>query len=252
MMQLPEISVLKLSIAGLVLSVEHQYQLSTWFYSDHEAVYDKYKPQFTVRASHAEVPAEYRRLNGEFSMAECESNCLYRKVCFKMLDFDAFLLHAAAVAVDGEGYVFTAPGGTGKSTHASYWLREFGERAYILNGDKPIIRHMNSGFYVCGTPWRGKEGLGNAEIVPLKAVCLLERGKENEITLADIDTAIDNFFRQVLIPNKEDQIEKQLDLLDRLMAEVPVYRLKCNMSDEAALVAYDGIKTHKISVQKGW
>jgi len=228
-----------LQIAGIPVSIDNKYPLSQWNCEGHITADS---PLFTVSATEKEVREEYDRLNGAFSLADCESNILYRKVSLGMLQYDAFLLHAAVVAVDGEGYVFTAPGGTGKSTHANYWMQEFGDRAVLINGDKPIIRLMNDKFYVCGTPWRGKERLGNADIVPLKAICLLERGAENGIAPADADTTLDKIFQQVLLPEEPESALKQLDLLDRLIGAVPIYNLKCNMSQAAARVAYNGMK----------
>lgn len=228
-----------LNIAGIAVGVDNKYPLSQWNCDEHITATS---PLFVVFATEKEVREEYNRLKGEFNLADCESNILYRKGSLSMLDYDAFLLHAAVVAVDGEGYVFTAPGGTGKSTHVNYWMLEFGNRAVLINGDKPIIRLMNDKFYVCGTPWRGKERLGNADIVPLKAICLLERGAENEIAPADADTTLDKIFQQVLLPEEPEQAMKQLDLLDRLIGTVPIYNLKCNMSQEAARVAYNGMK----------
>lgn len=228
-----------LNIAGIAVGVDNKYSLSQWNCEEHITVTS---PLFTVSASEDEVREEYYRLKGAFSLADCESNILYRKVSLGMLDYDAFLLHAAVVAVDGEGYVFTAPGGTGKSTHANYWMQEFGNRAVMVNGDKPIIRLINDKFYVCGTPWRGKERLGNADVVPLKVICLLERGAENEIAPADADMTLDKIFQQVLLSEEPESTLKQLDLLDRLIGTVPIYQLKCNLSREAAKVAYNGMK----------
>ncbi|MCC8081412.1 MAG: hypothetical protein LIO80_05335 [Lachnospiraceae bacterium] len=228
-----------LNIAEISVGVDNRYPLSQWSCEEHISAAS---PHFVVFATEKEIREECNRLKGAFSLADCESNCLYRKVSLGMLRYDAFLLHAAVVAVDGEGYVFTAPGGTGKSTHANYWMQEFGNRAVMVNGDKPIIRLINDKFYVCGTPWRGKERLGNADTVPLKAICLLERGAKNEIAPADADTTLDKIFQQVLLPEEPESALKQLDLLDRLIGTVPIYRLKCNLSQEAAKVAYNGMK----------
>ncbi len=228
----------RLNIAGVTVAVEHRYGLPAWCLSGHET---NAAAQFSVSASEAELRQEYDRLEGRFDLASCECNCLYRKASLGMLDYDGFLLHAAVVAVDGEGYVFTAPGGTGKSTHAGFWMREFGSRAVLLNGDKPVLRRLGGRFFVCGTPWRGKERLGNGDMVPLRAVCLLERGKENAIAPADIDTVIDRIFCQVLLPETPEQVIRQLELLDQLVAEVPVYRLRCNLDPAAARVAYRGM-----------
>ena len=47
----------------------------------------------------------------------------------KLLYFKGMLLHASAVVVDGEAYLFTAPSGTGKSTHTGLWLEYFKDKA---------------------------------------------------------------------------------------------------------------------------
>ncbi|MCC8076283.1 MAG: hypothetical protein LIO95_10170 [Clostridiales bacterium] len=227
-----------LSIAGVPVGVEHRSPLDSWNCAGHET---GAAPCYTVSAGEDEVQAEWERLNRRFPLGACEGNCLYRKVCLGMLDYGGFLLHAAAVAVDGAGYVFTAPGGTGKSTHAGFWMAEFGPRAVMVNGDKPILRQMDGRFFVCGSPWRGKERLGNGDMVPLRAVCLLERGAVNEVSPTDIDTVLDKIFRQVLMPETPKQVILQLDLLDCLIRQVPVYRLRCNLSKDAAITAYRGI-----------
>lgn len=228
----------RLNIAGVTVAVEYRYDLPAWCLDGHET---DAAPQFAVSVTGNELRQEYDRLEGRFDLASCECNCLYRKASLGMLDYDGFLLHAAAVAVDGAGYVFTAPGGTGKSTHAGFWMREFGSRAVMVNGDKPILRQLEGRFYVCGTPWRGKERLGSAVMAPLRGVCLLERGRENAIAPADIDTVLDRIFCQVLLPETPVQAVRQLELLDKLVGEIPVYRLRCTLDPEAALAAYRGM-----------
>ena len=49
--------------------------------------------------------------------------------------------------VDDYAYVFSADSGTGKSTHTQLWLEHFGDRAYILNDDKPAIRLIDGKVY---------------------------------------------------------------------------------------------------------
>lgn len=59
-----------------------------------------------------------------YSRGYLESLAVYRKISEAVLDYDAFLFHCSAVAVDGEAYLFTAPSGTGKSTHTCYQNRQ--------------------------------------------------------------------------------------------------------------------------------
>ena len=71
-----------------------------------------------------------------------------------LLRHDGFQLHASAIILEGKAYLFSAPSGTGKSTHASKWLRLFGAR--YLNDDKPALRLIDGVWYACGTPWSGR------------------------------------------------------------------------------------------------
>ena len=113
------------------------------------------RPAFTVRASEREIRAEQGGRTGP-SRGYCESLCLYRQICRRLPFYDAFLMHASVVAVDGEAYAFAAPSGTGKTTHTRLWLQQFGSRAQVVNGDKPVFRFVGGALYACGTPWRGK------------------------------------------------------------------------------------------------
>lgn len=229
---------MRLEIAGIPVGINNKYNFSDWNFCGYET---ERLPLLEVSATEREIDKEYNRITPEFDIVQAERNILYQKICFGMLDYDGFLIHAAVVAVDGEAYAFTAPSGTGKSTHVGYWMQVFGSRAQIVNGDKPIIRRIDGCFYACGTPWRGKEHQGAAINVPLKALCLLERGEENVIVRATDADVIDKLFFQIPIPWEAHQVEKQIDLLNQLMKEVPIFKLSCNMSQEAAVVAYNGI-----------
>lgn len=92
-----------------------------------------------------------------------------------------FCFTCSAVALDGQAYLFTAPSGTGKSTHTRLWREVFGERAVMVNDDKPLIQVREDAIYVCGTPWNGKHNLDSNQKVPIKGICLLERGTVNHI-----------------------------------------------------------------------
>ena len=98
-----------------------------------------------------------------------------------LIDFDGILLHSSCVAVDGVAYAFSADSGTGKSTHTQLWLKHFGDRAHIVNDDKPAIRFIDGKVYACGTPWSGKYDYSTPEILPLGGICFLERSKTNQI-----------------------------------------------------------------------
>ena len=97
----------------------------------------------------------------------------------QLLKFRGILLHSSCVVVDGAAYAFSADSGTGKSTHTALWLKHFGNRAYMLNDDKPAIRLVGDRVYACGTPWSGKYDYSTPGMVPLAGICFLERAEEN-------------------------------------------------------------------------
>ena len=66
-----------------------------------------------------------------------ESLALHRLLAERLPDYDVLLMHGSALSMDGIGYLFTAPSGTGKSTHAALWRQVFGERVQMLNDDSP-------------------------------------------------------------------------------------------------------------------
>lgn len=178
-------------------------------------------------------PVEY------FSDDYLESLAVYRKISERMPEYDTFLFHGSAVAVDGEGYVFTAKSGTGKSTHAGLWQELLGDRFKYVNDDKPLIRAGAGSPLVYGTPWSGKHGLNSNISVPIKAVCILERGEDNRIIKIDKDEAMPVLIRQSYRPYEPAALAKTLTLLDTMALNVGFYRMQCNMEPEAARTAYE-------------
>lgn len=227
-----------IKIAGLLIDVKNKYsyfsQMARGFEGEGEADFSVEVPQSVIDNVIAENP--------EYSEGYVESLEIYRIICRKILEYDAMLMHCAAICVDGEAYLFTAVSGTGKTTHISLWMEKFKDRCFVVNGDKPILRFVNGKFYACGTPWRGKENYGSNLNVPIKAVCILERGEKNEIEKIPAHEAISTVITQTLRTNDMYEMEKMLTLTDKLLASVPFYRLKCNMEKEAADVSYEGMR----------
>ncbi len=160
----------------------------------------------------------------------------------KLIKYQGILLHSSCVVVDGLAYAFSADSGVGKSTHTQLWLKHFGERAHILNDDKPAIRIIDGRVYACGTPWSGKYDYSTPEIVPLVGICFIERSEENRIKKADTSRAIYNIFSQTVRKLGAESMESLLDVLDEIFKKVPIWELGCNISDEAVLTSYNAMK----------
>ena len=174
--------------------------------------------------------------------AYLESLAVYRKISEKMPDYDTVLFHGSCVAVDGYGYLFTAKSVTGKSTHPRLWREMLGDRAVMINDDKPLIRIEEDRVLVFGTPWNGKHRLGTNTSVPLKALSILERSADNHIRPITKAEAYPMLLQQVYRPLDPLGTAKTLKLMDKLAATVSLYRLGCNMEPEVASVSYNAMK----------
>lgn len=228
-----------IKIAGVVIEIDNKYKYLRYLCQDY-MVKDEL-PAFRVSATEEEILEEQGGYD-DFPVSYCESWCIYRKLCKQLVCFDAFLMHAAVIAVDGEAYAFTAKSGTGKTTHMGLWLEKFGNRAEVVNGDKPVLRFIDGTLYACGTPWCGKEGMSNNIMRPLRAVCFLEQSPENYIRRLDLSEVIDRIFYQLLLPDDTNDFDHYMDLLEHMLSSVDCYLLQCNREPEAAELSYETMR----------
>ena len=144
--------------------------------------------------------------------------------------------------LDGEGYLFTALSGTGKSTHARNWRKVFGDRVTMINDDKPLIRRIGDEYYVCGTPWMGKSNIGSNRIAPIKAIFILKRGEENTASLTTPAKQIRQLMEATLFPRTKEDMVKLLVFFDDLFNHVRLAELYCNQDEDSARVAYEAVR----------
>ena len=235
--------------AGKLIEVNSLYGLVHDYCAEYRA---EGEPDFSVtttredieheRVSNARSSEREGMIRHNSSDEQLEELAVYRKIAEQMPHYGTFLFHGSCVAVDGEGYLFTAKSGTGKSTHTGLWREMLGERAVMVNDDKPLITAAAEGIVIHGTPYNGKHRLGCNISVPLKAVCLLERAETNTIRRISRAEAYPMLIAQTYRPNDGAALAATLPLIDRMADSVALYRLGCNMAPDAAKVAYEGMK----------
>ena len=172
----------------------------------------------------------------DYSDSYLETLAVYRKIASEMLAYDTMLMHGAVVAVDDKAWLFTAPSGTGKTTHINLWLENI-PGSFVVNGDKPLVS-VGEDVTAYGTPWAGKEVMHKNIGVSLCGIVFLERGEANSIVRIPFSQALPEIVQQSFRPDDRASLENTLRLIGELGKRVPLYRLKCNMMPEAALVAY--------------
>ena len=158
-----------------------------------------------------------------------------------LLQFGGVYLHSSAVMLDGKAYLFSAPSGTGKSTHTEKWCRLFG--ATYINDDKPVLRCHDGQWFAYGTPWSGKNDLSTPAGYPVGGIAFVHRGEENKLERLEPATALSSFLSQSLWKlGTKEEMSKQLQLVGDLLTKVPVWKLTCNKDDAAAVMARHGMQ----------
>lgn len=225
---------LTVDIAGLIIGIDNKHRHVERLARDY--VTDG-TPVFTVSASDEDIEREREASSENFSVGYLESTVIYRKIAERLPDYDAFVFHGAVVTLDGLGYAFTARSGVGKTTHTGLWLRLFGDRAFYVNGDKPIIRIVDGLPRAFGTPWMGKEGLGKNISVPLCGIAHLKRGEHNVAREVSSDDLSSILLSQTFIPKDAKMARRTLLVLNTVVSSVKLIELKCNMEPDAPLAS---------------
>lgn len=171
----------------------------------------------------------------------CEAIAILRVICDHIISRGGFFLHCSCLRANSAGIIFTAPSGTGKSTHASLWRRVYGDRVEMINDDKPLVREKDGEFVIYGTPWCGKHRIGNNISAPIRAVFFLEQAPENSVAPVDSFTALSLLLQQTILPTDRGDMTALLDMLGRMIERVPMYKLRCTISDDAARLAYSTV-----------
>lgn len=221
----------------------------------YEPLYELLKRQMEIYRSNTDREADivltgtregYERLQKQYSnltIEQCEYIFAGAEFYRKLLKHQGFMLHASAVEKDGKAYLFSAPSGTGKSTHTELWQKTFTEENIrIINDDKPAVCLWNNVFYACGTPFSGKTDKNENRKVPIQGLCMLHRGKSNKIRRITPKEALPMILPQTFLSRREEETELLFSLLDSFLQAIPVYKMECTVSKEAAEMAYHFMK----------
>lgn len=164
----------------------------------------------------------------EFADSFCEQGIWLS--CFAMerllLPMERIVLHASAVLYQGKAYLFSAPSGGGKSTHAALWQSHFG--AEILNGDKVILYEGENGVMACGSPIAGSSEIYKNKTAPVAALYLLKKAPHNRVTPIASRSAVLSLYSEAVKSKQDADFNvRLLDLLVSMEKKLPVFSLEC-------------------------
>jgi hypothetical protein len=237
-----------LKIAGHTAAVTSLFESTPQYF---RAYLTEEAPAFSVTVTRENIDFEQSDLLAEahrdgfkprvFTDPFLERAAIQRAFAEFLFSHNTLLFHGSAIAVDGAGFLFTAHSGTGKSTHTRLWREVFGERAVMVNDDKPFLELAEGVIWLHGSPWSGKHGLDANIRVPLRGICVLERGAENSITHADSDAVLPMLRKQAYAPLEANTYPQFLHLTEVLSRRVPLWKMKCNKESSAAVMAHSAM-----------
>lgn len=241
---------MKIKLANYVIEVDHLYPDLEEYCQDY-LVNDDHVDLY-IRIKQADIDYEREKSRQDdlkkgieirsFPDAYLELLAVYRKIAEWMPSHHVVLFHGSVLALDQQGYLFTAKSGTGKSTHARLWQELFGDRVIMVNDDKPLLKVEKNQVLAYGTPWNGKHRLGTNICVPLKGISVLHRSLDNKIKRVSKGDVYEQMLGQIYLPHDQAAMISTFSLLDAILDWVPVYALYCNKNIEAARIAYNGMK----------
>ena len=153
--------------------------------------------------------------------------------CFYHLGFEGMLirrkrlcLHAACVETPLGGILFTGPSGIGKTTQAELWCRH--RNARQINGDRPILSWDGEGWLAWGSPYAGSSRCHVNAGCPVRAIVMLSQAPECGLRRLSPREAFRGVWSGLTVQTWDREfVTAACDLAMALIADVPVYELRC-------------------------
>ena len=226
-----------IKLVGITLAIDSKYKYLERLC--HDYITDE-NAEKVISVTEDEIDAE-NIANETFSKGYLESLAIFRKLCDYLIDYNILLFHCSAVELDGRAYLFTAPSGTGKSTHTGLWKKRFGDRLTVINDDKPFLKFENDEIFVYGTPYAGKHNIQTNTHAKVEGVVYLHQSRVNNITRLTQGEAFKLLFLQTY-RNRMSMVKtsKSINLVTKL-CKIPVFKLDCDISDDAVNLAYNSL-----------
>lgn len=154
-------------------------------------------------------------------------------VCFFHLAWEAVLihenrliLHAACVNTEFGGLLFSGVSGIGKSTQADLWCQY--EEGRLLNGDRPVLRNEEDGWYAYGSPYAGSSKCYVNDKCPVKAIVMLQQAERCSLRRLGAIDAFRNIYKGLTINSwDKEYVQIATDMAIELGGDIPVYELAC-------------------------
>lgn len=157
-----------------------------------------------------------------------------------LLRFGGLLLHASFIRYKGQGIVFSAPSGTGKSTQANLW--EQYRQSETINGDRAAFRKINGVWRAYGLPYAGSSGIYRNENAPLVGIVVLRQAPFNRLQRIHAAEAMRYLLPEFTLHRWDTLfMNEAVTRILTLLQEVPVYLLECLPDEQAVALLHHSL-----------
>lgn len=200
-------------------------------------------PEFRVGVTADEINKYISSCGYATDPRTVERVLLSRKIAAKLPPYHAFLIHGGVIEFEGQGIIFSASRGVGKTTHINLWRDAFGDKVKVVNGDKPVIKREGSEFIAHGTPWRGKENLGDNSSVKVNKLCFIKRADTPSVERISEKQAWTRLCRQTVYPESCEMYDVFAKDMADFLKSVDIYLVSVNQDVESAIYVKNKILT---------
>ncbi|WP_296878349.1 hypothetical protein [Thomasclavelia sp.] len=159
----------------------------------------------------------------------------------RMNNFNSYVLHSSYIVYQNQAILFSAPSGTGKSTQADLWKKY--RNIEIINGDRTLLTLKDDCFFANGWPVCGSSEICFNQTYPIKAIVLLQQGKQNQISQLSYIEKTKRLLKEITINyHNQEYLDNALVFIEQLIKKIPIINLSCTISKEAVECLDDYLK----------
>ncbi len=170
----------------------------------------------------------------DFSRIMCEKAALKYKIDKLLANYNTFSIHASSLGFRGEGYVFTALSGVGKSTFSRSWCNCFKDEVVMINDDRPYLKVTEDRVYAYSYPQSGEYGIYNNVSFPVRVIGKIIRDKENYVKELSRDAFFPFIVQQSFTMDDINTTKTILSLIKKCIKNVTLLEIHCNENVDSA------------------
>lgn len=153
------------------------------------------------------------------------------------------MVHATGfILPDGSGVLAPGISGAGKSTLAGTLQKHVGESVSVIGDDRIAVTDDGKGLRMWGTPWHSSAGAALPNEAGLAALVFVARGAGAKLANLRAGIALRRLLRAVGLPFWEPAgTAFALQIIDRMVTEIPCFEFTYAPSDRAGHVLVDSL-----------